>query len=80
MMIIARKKGIIGIILTVVGIFLSLVYSYTSYSSQQSYVRLMCAVAWTSPCTAVNNALMLGMGMLGVGLLIAISGMVVVFD
>ena len=63
-------KRVVGIILAAVGIFVAVFYSYMAYSNQESYVRLMCAVTWTYPCIAVNNAIMLGMGMLGIGLVI----------
>ena len=74
-----KTKFIIGIVLAVLGVFLAIFYGYMAYSSQQSYVKLMCAVAWSSPCTDVNNNMMLGMGFLAIGLvLISVGGLVVV--
>lgn len=74
-----RIIRIIGIILATLGIYMVVFYSYTAYSAQQVYVKLMCAVTWASQCTTTNNLLMWAMGMLAIGLvLIAIGGIILV--
>jgi uncharacterized membrane protein len=72
-----RTRRIIGAILAIIGVFLAIFYGYMAYSSQESYVRLGCVVEWISGCTAVNNSMMLGMGILGVSLVIISVGGIV---
>lgn len=67
-------KRVVGIILATLGILMVIFYSYMAFINQESYSRLMCAVAWVESCVSINNAIMWGMGYLAIGLVLLSVG------
>ena len=66
----------VGIVLTALGISLTIFYISMAYSAQQHYTELMCAVAWTFSCITVNNAIIWGMSGLALGLVLVAIGVI----